>query len=169
MTYLPPIHINNVNINLAESVKNLGIILNKQLNWSNHIKANYGKTFAMFRNLWMTQYFTPIHIRMLLAKTYLLPTLIYGCELFASYDAVSRRRLNVTFNNIARYVCIWYKKRNSSISHYAKQIYNITFDNLMKCRVLLLLHKIIYNRQPHYLYQNFLLLNYIKNYMTITT
>ena len=29
MTYLPPIHINNVNINLVESVKNLGVILNK--------------------------------------------------------------------------------------------------------------------------------------------
>ena len=99
----------------------------------------------------MTQYFTPIPIRMLLAKTYLLPTLIYGCELFASCDAVSRRRLNVTFNNIARYV--FGIKRNSSISHYVKQIYNITFDNLMKCRVLLLFHRIVYNRQPLYLYQ----------------
>ena len=127
MMYLPPIHINNVNINLVESVKNLGIILNKQLNWSDDIKAHCGKTFAMLRNLWMTQYFTPIHIRMLLAKSYLLPTLIYGCELFASCDAVSRRRLNVTFNNSARYV--FGIKRNCSISHYAKQIYNITFDN----------------------------------------
>ena len=27
----PPIHINNVNINIVESVKNLGVILNKQL------------------------------------------------------------------------------------------------------------------------------------------
>ena len=103
MTYLPPIHINNVNINLVESVKNLRVIFNKQLNWSDHIKAaNCGKTFAMLRKLWMTQYFTPIPIRMLLAKTYLLPTLIYGCELFASCDAVSRRRLNVTA------ICIWY-------------------------------------------------------------
>ena len=149
MTYLPPIHINNnVNINLVESVRNLGVILNKQLNWSDHIKANCGKTFAMLRNLLMTQYFTPIHIRMLLAKTYLLPALIYGCELFASFDAVSRRRLNVTFNNIAQ--CVFGIKGNISISHYAKQIYNITFDNLMKCRVLLLLHRIVYNRQPLY-------------------
>ena len=105
----------------------------------------------MLRNVWMTQYFTPIHIRMLLAITYLLPTLIYGSELFASCDVVSRRRLNVTFNNIAR--LIFGIKRNSSISYYAKQIYNITFDNLMKCRVLLLLHRIVYNRQPLYLYQ----------------
>ena len=92
----PPIQINNVNINLVESVKNLGVILNKQLNWSDHIKANCGQTFTMLRNLWMTQYFTPIHIRMLLAKTYLLPTHIYGCELFASCDAVCST------------ICIWY-------------------------------------------------------------
>ena len=38
-------------------------------------------------------------------------------------------------------------------THYAKQIYNITYDNLMKCRVLLLLHRIVYSRQPLYLYQ----------------
>ena len=83
---------------------------------------------------------------MLLAKTYLLPTLIYGCAVFASCDADSRRRLNVTFNNIGRYV--FGIKRNSSISHYVKHIYNIPFDNLIKCRVLLLLHRIIYNQQP---------------------
>ena len=99
MTYLPPIPINNININIVESVKSVGVILNKQLNWLNHINANCGKTFAMHHNLWMTQNFTPIHIRMLLAKTYLLPTLIYGSELLASNDAVNRRRLNVTFDN----------------------------------------------------------------------
>ena len=50
MTYLPPIHINNVNINLVETVKNLGVIYNKQLNGSDLIRANCGKTFAMLRN-----------------------------------------------------------------------------------------------------------------------
>ena len=102
MTYLSSIHINNMNINIVECVTNLAIILYKQLNWSAHNQA-------------MTQYFTAIHIRVLLTKTYLLPTLIYGYELFASCDAVSGSRLNVTFKNIARYV--FGIKRNSSISH----------------------------------------------------
>ena len=94
MTYLPPIHIYNININIVESVKNVGVFLNKPLNWSVHIITNCGKTFAMLCNLWMTQYFIPTHIQMLLAKTYLLlSTIIYGSELFAGCNAVSRRGL----------------------------------------------------------------------------
>lgn len=137
-------------INYVDTAKNLGVVINRQLNWSDHIKINCGKTFSMLRNLWISQYYTPTHIRMLLAKTYLLPTLMYGCELFSSCDAVSRRRLNVTYNSIARY--IFGIKRNRSISQYAKQIYNVTFNNLLSCRTLLFLHKIIYNQQPTYLY-----------------
>ena len=56
----------------VESVTNLGVIVNKQLNWSDHIKANCAKTFAMLRNLWMTQYFAPIHIRMLFVTSRLI-------------------------------------------------------------------------------------------------
>ena len=76
---------------------------------------------------------------------------MYGCELFASCDAVSKCNVNVTSNNIARNV--FGIKRNSTIPHYAKQVYNITLDNLLKCQGLLLLHRIIYNQQPLYLYQ----------------
>lgn len=148
---LPPIEINKTTINYVDSAKNLGVTFNKELSWLNHIRTNCGKTFVMLRNLWTSQYFTPFHIRMLLAKTYLLPTLLYGCELFASCETVSRRRLNVTFNAIARYV--FGIKRNRSVSQYAKQIYNVTLDNLLKCRTLIFLHKIIYKRQPPYLYR----------------
>ena len=85
-------------------------------------------------------YEVPTNIRMLLAKTYLLATLMYGCELFASYDAVRRRRLNVTSGGIGAY-------------RLPPLIYSVTFDNLMNCPTLLLVRKLIYNRQPLYLYE----------------
>ena len=107
----------------------------------------------MFRNL-----FIQTNIRILLAKTYLLtttteslPTLLYGCELYASCVAVSRRRLNVTYNAIDRYMFGF--RRNRSISHFGHAIYSVTFDNLMNCQTLLFLYKIFYNRQPPYLYE----------------
>ena len=42
--------------------------------------------------------------RILIAKTYLIPYLLYGCELFGNSNSSSRRKLNVLFNNIATYV-----------------------------------------------------------------
>lgn len=149
-TSLPPIQINNSSIEIVETAKNLGVIFNSKLDWSNHINVICGRTFSMLRNLWMTQYYTPFEIRMLLAKTYLIPTLMYGCELFASCDSASKKKLNVTFNNIARYV--FGLTRFSRISRFAKQLYNISFDNLLKCRCLIFLHKTIYTKQPGYLF-----------------
>lgn len=147
----PAIVINNSKIEIVETAKNLGVIFNKHLNWSNHINAVCGKTYAMLRNLWMTQYYTPLHIRMLLAKTYLLPTLLYGCELFSNCDSQSKQKLIVTYNNIARYV--FSLRKYDRISHYSKLIFNVSFENLLKCRSLVLLHKLIYTKTPHYLYR----------------
>lgn len=147
---IPPILINNSIIEVVDAAKNLGVVFNKHLNWTDHINANCGKTYAMLRNLWMTQYYTPFHVRMLLAKTYLLPSLLYGCELFNNSDSASKQKLNVTFNNIARY--IFGLSRYHTITQFSKQIYNLSFENILNCRSLLLLHKLIYTKEPAYLY-----------------
>lgn len=149
-TFLTPIVIDNSVIEITTSARNLGVVFNKHLTWSDHINSICGKTYAMLRNLWMTQYYTPFKIRLLLAKTYLLPSLLYGCELFASCDASSLKKLNVTYNNIARYV--FGIGRRSRISQYSYQICNISLENLLKCRTILFIHKVIYTKQPEYLY-----------------
>lgn len=79
----------------------------------------------------------------------MLPTLLYGCELYASCDSVCRGKLNVLYNNIARYVyCI---KRRDHISVFATQICSVPFDDLLKLKCLTLLHKIITTQEPKYL------------------
>lgn len=138
-------------IDMVPSAKNLGVTFDTTLTWSEHIKLATGKTYGMLRTLWPNQYFTPIRIRMLLAKTYLVPTLLYGCELFANCISTDKRKLRTTYNNIARYV--FGLKKYDRVSQFSKKIFGVTFDNLLKCRCLLFLHKIIYTKQPYYLYQ----------------
>jgi len=104
----------------------------------------------MLRLLWSSQYFTPFHVRLLLCKTYLVPTLLYGCEIFANCDQASKHKLNVLFNNIARY--IFKRKRTDHISEFSKQIFGITFDHLLNLRALMTLHKIIFTKEPEYLF-----------------
>ena len=73
-----PITLGNQNISIVESAKNLGIIFNKSLQWNTHINSVSGIIFSMLRTLYPLQHITPLNIRVLLAKTYLMPRLLYG-------------------------------------------------------------------------------------------
>lgn len=146
----PIVRIGNQQIEIVTKAKNLGLIINSTLTWSDHIVAACGKTFSMLRTLWPTQYCTPIKIRLLLAKTYLIPILTYACEVFASCDENSKSRLKVTYNSIARYV--YGIRRYDHVTSHSKMIYGVDFEALMKIRVLIFLHKIIFTREPEHLY-----------------
>lgn len=145
------IFLNSQPIEIVNHAKNLGVIFNSSLTWSNHIDSVCGRAYAMLRTLWQTQYCTPIKIRILLSKTYLIPILLYGCELFANCDAKSKAKLNRTFNNIVRYVFGLHKY--DRISLFTNRLYNISFNDLLKLRVLIFLHKIIYTHLPDHLYK----------------
>lgn len=147
----PHILINGQVIPFVDTAKNLGIVFNSTLTWSNHINSICGRTWSMIRNLWQTQHCTPIKTRILLAKAYLMPTLLYGCELFAGCDAKGIKMLNSTFNNILRYV--FGLNKFDHISPYRNLLYGISFENLLKTKVLIMLHKLIYNRQPSHLFR----------------
>ena len=83
----------------------------------------------MLRTLCATQKFTPFKIRMLLAKSFLLPTLLYGCELYANCDSSDKSKLNKIFNNITRYVFCLRKFDHVSCIF-------LSFDELLKFRVI---------------------------------
>ena len=100
----------------------------------------------MFRNLWTVIDSTPFTIRMQLSKTFSIPVLLYGFEIFANCDTYDRRKLNLAYNNIARYVFI--KGRRDHISQFSYRIFEIKFDNLLNIKCLILLHKIMTLEQP---------------------
>jgi len=151
LSLLPNILINNTKINYVTTAKNLGVIFNNKLSWNDHIRNVTGKVSGMLRTLWSTQNFTPQCTRLLIAKTYLIPILLYGCEIFANCDTNCENALNVAYNNIARYV--FGVGRYDHISSKAYMINNVTFKNLLKIKTLLLLHKIIYLKEPNYLFE----------------
>lgn len=142
---------NRQKIQIVSSVKNLGVIFDNILSWKNHVNNIVGTTYNKLRTLWSTQPYTPLNIRVLLAKAYLMPSLFYACEVFSNCDSVSTRKLNLVFNNICRYV--YGIGKYDHISYFNKQLYGISIDNLFKLKSLLFLHKIIYLRQPPYLYR----------------
>ena len=81
---VPDTTIKGNKIYFVESATNLGITFNGRLSWSNHINVIVGKVYDMLRNLWPVKDSTAFAIRIQLAKTYLIPVLLYGWEVFAS-------------------------------------------------------------------------------------
>lgn len=146
----PPILLGQSSIEYVHKAKNLGIIFNDTLTWTDHVAATIGKVYNGIRLLWSTQSSLPTKTKMLLVKSLLLPILLYGCEVFCHVDYNTRRKLNVIYNSLARYI---FKKRFiDHISSYSLQIMGLTFDNLIKFRTLILLHGIMQTQQPEYLY-----------------
>lgn len=161
-------NINNINVNLngtrielVHAAKNLGVTFNRTLTWSDHINQVCGRTYAMLRSLWCSQHFTPLRIRMMLAKSYLIPTFLYCCEVFAACNATDKRKLVTTFNNITRY--IFDLQRFDHVSPYSKRIFGMTFDNYLKLKRLIFLHKIIVTKEPKYLYNKLTFTSSLRN------
>jgi len=147
---IPMVKIDNKAIEFSKNAKNLGIVFNSNLSWGNHIATAVAKVYGLLRTLWSLQSLTPQPIRLLLCKTYLVPILLYGVELFANCDYESKRKLTVAFNNIARYV--YNLKRFDHISEHSRSIFSLSFENFLKLRTLIFLHRIIYSQKPLYLY-----------------
>jgi len=137
----PVLKLNGDDLNYVETAKNLGITFDQKLSWNNHICKTIGKVYGMLRALWVTQHLTPIPVRILLVKTYLLPTLCYGSELFAGCDALHMKKLNTLYNSITRYV--YGLSRGEGTSQYSVQILGVSFENFLKMKCLRFLHKII--------------------------
>lgn len=142
--------LNNQKIEIVSSSKNLGVVINNTLSWNNHVNSAVGKTYGMLRTLWATQSCTPLNIRVTLAKSYLIPVLLYGCEIFANCDSNSTRKLHVAYNSIIRYV--FGLRKRDRVSPYSKRLLGNSFENILKAKVLILLHKIIYLKEPAYLF-----------------
>ena len=137
----------------VDTAKNLGICFNRTLSWNDHINQIVGKAYGALRLLWPTRNFIPLNTRKMIAKTLVVPILTFGCEIFCKLDSVSQRKMNVIFNNIARY--IFGLRRYDHISESSRSIYGISFDNLLRFRTLVTVFKIICTRQPSYLYDTF--------------
>lgn len=137
-------------IELVNTVRNLGVVFNRTLTWSDHISRACGRTYGMLRGLWASHNFTPHKIRLLLAKTYLLPTLLYSAELFTGCNSKDLKKLNTTFNNITRY--IFGLSRFDHVSQFSNRILGVSLEKYLKFRNLVFLQKIIVTKEPKYLY-----------------
>jgi len=158
LSIVPEILVGGSAIEIVDKAKNLGIIFNGSLSFNDHIRQTAGRIWSMLRTLWHTQHSTPLKIKLIIAKTYLIPTLLYASELFAGLDYNASENLRKAFNNIVRYV--FGLKRSYRISERAKEIYGMDLNNFLDFKCLTLLFKIVNTKEPSYLFNR---LNFVRS------
>lgn len=147
---LPRLALGDKTIEYVQTARNLGVLFDNTLSWNRHIELAIGQIYGMLRTLWSIHQYIPFSVRHAIAHAYLLPKLLYCCEIYAECDYVHKRKLKVVSNDITRFV--YSIRRADSISSASRQFYGMEFENFLKFRALTFMHRLIYTHEPKYLY-----------------
>lgn len=151
VTEAPPVKIGNENINYSEVVKNLGILMDSNLNWKAQTSAVCQKVYYALHTLVALKYYTPQQIRLKLARSLIIPLFEYGDVLFANSSNENFRKLQLAFNSVTRFV--YGLNRFDHISGFSKSILNCRYSDYLDFRTCTMTYKIL-NNAPKYL-ENF--------------
>lgn len=148
--HFPPIFVNNERILPSNTVRNLGIVLNRTLGCQDHVKMVSAKVYSILARLWRLSSCTPFSLRKRLVVTLCIPHLTYCTTALGSLDQASKRKVALVFNACIRYV--YSIRKFDSVRLYEKAILGCTFENYCKYLWCVYLYKIIHHLCPSYLY-----------------
>lgn len=147
----PLVLVGNESIQYANVVKNLGLLMDCNLNWNAQVNAVCNKVYSALHSLVLLRYCTPQHIRVQLARSLIVPLFDYGDVLFGLVSVNNVNRLNLAFNSVIRYV--YNLRKFDHISNYKKTLLGCNYTNHLKLRTCIQAYKILSN-PPVYL-ENF--------------
>ena len=119
----------------------------------NNINQVISRIGFTLKSLYSINSLLPKEIRKKLAHALLMPILSYGIEIFSGTTDLNLSHLRVSYNNILRFI---YKiPRNQHISNFSIDFIDISFDQFIEYRILILLYKTLFFQEPLYLYEMF--------------
>lgn len=148
--HLPNVFLGPTPLKFVNKTKYLGFYINSSLSCVDHINNVISKIYHTLRNLRMTSPFTPTELKRKLVLQLIIPFISYAAEVYSQLDSHSLHKLQVSFNNVTRYV--YGLNRFSSISAWRKMILGIDLVDYLRYRNLLFLHRLLTIKSPNYLY-----------------
>jgi Reverse transcriptase (RNA-dependent DNA polymerase) len=145
-----PILLGTNRIAFVEKTKNLGIIFNQELTWTDHVSKLCRSVFFTLKRLWTFANFTPIQTRHKLVTSLIVPQFLYGDVIFSKASAAIRGRLKVTLNSCARY--IYGISRYQHITEHANKILGCSLDTYYSLRICCTMFRLIGSGRPGYLF-----------------
>jgi hypothetical protein len=147
---VPPIHLGDDEIACFPKLRNLGLIMNQELTWNDHITKLCRSVLFTLRRLWTTASFTPTETRKKLVSSLIIPQFLYCDVIFSKTTAGLREKLKVAFNSCARYV--FGMSRRQHISEHANKLLGVPLDVFYSYRICHTMYKLIKSGDPGYLH-----------------
>lgn len=145
---LPLVQVGEDKIVYSEVVKNLGLLMDSNLNWNAQVTSVCNKVYNALHSLVTLRHSTPQHTRIQLIRSLIVPLFDYGDILFGTISKKNLKKLNLVFNAATRYA--FNLKKYEHISSYKNAILGCDFFSHLKLRMCLQTYKII-NNPPQYL------------------
>lgn len=142
----PSIFLNGHCVPLSNSAKCLGVTIDSNLKFSNHINNVIAKVGLTLRKLYSLSCFLPFQVRYRLAHAVLMPHMLYCMEVYSGTNASLIKECQMCFNRIIRFV--YNLQSRDHVSEYTLQFIGCSFLDFIKIRICFLFYKIIKYRQP---------------------
>tara|TARA_B110000196_G_scaffold310581_1_gene313508 strand:+ start:320 stop:1870 length:1551 start_codon:yes stop_codon:yes gene_type:complete len=146
---LPPLKLNGDILERKDHVKNLGVIFDENMLWTNHINSTVGTAYGRLKQAYKFRKFLSLESRFNLVETYILSLFNYGDILFQNISGRLSNKIQRVQNSCMRFV-FGLRKYDHISSCYEKNK-TLNMENRRKLHSLILMHKISIGEAPEYL------------------
>ena len=146
---LPPLIVNGDIIERKKEVKNLGVIFDENMSWSNHVNNSVSKAYGRLKQAYKFRNFLSIKSRFKIIETYVLSLFNYGDVLYLNMSGRLANKIQLVQNSCMRFV--FGLRKYDHISHCYEKYKTLNMENRRKLHGLILMHKIALGKAPEYL------------------
>ena len=140
------IKINNTAIDRVNSTKFLGVLIDENLNWKEHIKSVRAKLSKGMFMLNRVKYVLQYDAMLMLYNSIVLPHLTYCCELWGNTYKTSLHHIVILQKKIMRIVHgAKFREHTNMLFYKAK---SLKFNDLVELNMAKIMHKAYYSTLP---------------------
>ena len=158
---IPKLTLDGVQIPLYKSVKNLGLYLNENLLWSNHVTYICKKVYLSLQNLRRLGYFLPPSLKIQLVKSLIMPHFDYGDIVYQDLSGDLSTKLQRAQNAAIRF--IFNLKKYDHITESFSELSMLRLDSRRKLHILCSSYNILHTNTPDYIAKEFISLDSVHN------
>ncbi|KAJ2939918.1 hypothetical protein O0L34_g6624 [Tuta absoluta] len=151
---VPEVTLNNNPIPYSSRVKNLGILMEQTLAWTDQVSEFSRRLYASLHSLKRLQNFLPIYTKIMLAQALLLPLLDYGDVAFLDLSQELLNRMERLQNQCIRFV--FGLRKFDHVSEFRERLGWLPIRQRRDLHILSLLYNVLNNpNAPIYLRERF--------------
>lgn len=146
------ITVNGSTINRSDVAKNLGIFIDNDLRFNEHISSLVKKSFCTLKMLWKERDFLSMELRKLLTNSLILSRFSYCDEV---YGPCIDKFVSLKIQKIQN-ACIRFIYGLRKYDHISRKLYDTGWLNMRNRRYLhlaCLVYKVLHSEIPHYLFR----------------